>query len=113
MTAVLSDIPAQGTAMPTPFIIRVRNNERIPINKPVFRIGKEKSFVDYFVGDNSFISRSHANIIQKDNRYFIVDNNSRNHTYVNGEFITSNTEVELHSGDTFKLANEEFEFKIF
>lgn len=95
------------------FIIRVSNNERIEINKPVFRIGKEKSYVDYFIGDNSYISRGHANIIQRDSRYYIIDNNSRNHTYVNGNLITSSTEVEIQSGDTFKLANEAFEFKLF
>lgn len=94
------------------FIIRLRNNERINVDKPVFRIGKERSFVDYFIGDNSYVSRGHANIMNRDGRYFIIDNNSRNHTYVNGDIITSSTEVELHSGDTFKLANEEFEFKL-
>ena len=83
------------------------------MDKPVFRIGKERSFVDYFVGDNAYVSRVHANVVQKDGRYFIIDNNSRNRTFVNGEAITSSTEVELHSGDTFKLANEEFEFKLF
>ncbi len=114
-TTVLGDLPgtpAQQTVK-HPFIIRVKNNERISVDKPVFRIGKERSFVDYFVGDNAYVSRVHANVIQKDGKYFIVDNNSRNHTFVNGEAITSSTEVELHSGDTFKLANEEFEFKLF
>ena len=113
-TAVLSDIPAYGEEhVKQPVLIRVRNNERIPIDKPYFRIGKEKSYVDYFIGDNSYISRGHASIITRDGRYFIVDNNSRNHTYVNGQIITSSTEVELQSGYTIKLANEEFEFKLF
>ena len=96
-----------------PVLIRVRNNERIPIDKPYFRIGKEKSYVDYFIGDNSYISRGHASIITKEGHYYIVDNNSRNHTYVNGDQITSSTEVEIRNGDTIKLANEEFEFKLF
>lgn len=113
-TAVLSDIPAYGEEkVKQPVLIRIRNNERIPINKPYFRIGKEKSYVDYFIGDNSYISRGHASIITRDGCYFIVDNNSRNHTYVNGQVITSSTEVELQNGYTIKLANEEFEFKLF
>ena len=113
-TAVLSDIPAYGAeSVKKPVLIRVRNNERIPIDKPYFRIGKEKSYVDYFIGDNSYISRGHASIITKDGHYYIVDNNSRNHTYVNGNPITSSTEVEIRNGDTIKLANEEFEFKLF
>lgn len=113
-TTVLSDIPnANSPDEKKAYIIRVSNNEKIEINKPVFRIGKEKSYVDYFIGDNSYISRGHANIIQRDSRYYIIDNNSRNHTYVNGNLITSSTEVEIQSGDTFKLANEAFEFKLF
>ena len=114
-TTVLGDLPGTSAqqAVKRPFIVRVKNNERIAVDKPVFRIGKERSFVDYFVGDNAYVSRVHANVVQKDGRYFIIDNNSRNRTFVNGEAITSSTEVELHSGDTFKLANEEFEFKLF
>lgn len=97
----------------SPYLIRVKNNEKISINKAMFRIGKEKSYVDYFIDDNTYISRGHANILCKDGRCYIVDNNSRNHTYVNGEMITSGNEVELKNGDTIKLANEAFEFKIF
>ena len=97
----------------SPYLIRVKNNEKISINKAMFRIGKERSYVDYFIDDNTYISRGHANILCKDGRCYIVDNNSRNHTYVNGEMITSGNEVELKNGDTIKLANEAFEFKIF
>ena len=97
----------------SPYLIRVKNNEKISINKAMFRIGKEKSYVDYFIDDNTYISRGHANILCKDGRCYIVDNNSRNHTYVNGEMITSGNEVELKNGDTIKLANEAFEFKVF
>lgn len=66
-----------------PYLLRIKNNERIELNKPVFRIGKERSYVDYFVSDNTAVSRSHANIINKDNEFYIVDTNSTNHTYVN------------------------------
>lgn len=115
-TTVLGAVPnssAVNQGVKQAFIIRERNNEKIPVNKPVFRIGKERSYVDYFIGDNSYISRGHANIIERDGKYYIVDNNSRNHTYVNGNLITSSTEIELKNGDTFKLANEAFEFKLF
>lgn len=96
-----------------PHLIRAKNNERINLDKPVFRIGKEKSYVDYFVSDNTAISRSHANIIQHDDQYFIVDTNSTNHTYVNGGMIQSNVETALSHGTKIRLANEEFEFKLY
>lgn len=94
-----------------PYLIRQKNNERISINKPVFRIGKERSYVDYFIGDNSAISRSHANIVTKDNgEYCVVDTNSTNHTYVDDVMIQSNVEVKIVSGNKIKLGNEIFEF---
>lgn len=95
-----------------PYLIRTKNNEKIPLDKPVFRIGKEKSYVDYFIGDNTAISRSHANIVSRDGEYFVVDTNSTNHTYVNGAMIASNVETKISSGAKIRLANEDFEFKL-
>ena len=101
----------ETTAAPVqPYLLRVKNNERIPINKPSFRIGKERSFVDYFIADNTAISRSHANILNRDGEYYIVDTNSTNHTYVNGVMIRSNVETKLTHGAKITLANESFEF---
>lgn len=92
------------------YLVRTKNNERIIIDKPVFRIGKEKSYVDYFISDNTAISRSHANVVTKDGKYYIVDTNSTNHTYINNTMLQSNVETELTHGTRIKLANEEFEF---
>lgn len=95
-----------------PYLLRIRNNEKIPLDKPVFRIGKERSYVDYFIGDNTAVSRSHANIITRDGGYSIVDTNSTNHTYVNGSMIQSNVEIELSDGARIRLGNEDFEFHL-
>lgn len=96
-----------------PHLIRTKNNERINLDKPVFRIGKERSYVDYFVSDNTAVSRSHANIISRDGQYYIVDTNSTNHTYVNGGMIQSNVETPLSDGARIRLANEDFEFRLY
>lgn len=104
------------TAEPThvePYLLRVKNNEKIPLNKPVFRIGKERSYVDYFIGDNTAISRSHANIINDNGEYYVVDTNSTNHTYVNGGMIQSNVQTKLSHGTKLRFANEDFEFKMY
>lgn len=95
-----------------PYLIRRSMNERISINKPVFRIGKERSYVDYFISNNSAISRSHADIIKRGNRFFVCDRNSTNKTYRNGYILTPEDEVEIFEGDILQLANEEFEFHI-
>lgn len=104
-----SNNPLKGIV---PYLVRKKNNEKIPINKPIFRIGKEKSFVDYYIGDNKTISRSHANFISRDGEFFIVDTNSTNHTYVNDEVIKSNIETPVCHGDKIMLADEVFEFKL-
>lgn len=111
-TTVLSGESGMAAVEPRPYLIRTKYNERILIDKPVFRIGKEKSYVDYFVSDNTAVSRSHANIIEKGKDYYVVDTNSTNHTFVNGTMIQSNTETLIKPGDKIKLANEEFEFRI-
>lgn len=110
-TTVLGAAPT--AVEPKPYLIRSKNNERINLNKPVFRIGKEKSYVDYFIGDNTAISRSHANFITRDGEYYVVDTNSTNHTYVNGAMIQSNVETKISHGDKVRLANEDFEFKLY
>lgn len=121
-TTVLSDGPKAGettvlgaSAMveQKPHLIRAKTNERINLDKPVFRIGKEKSYVDYFVSDNTAISRSHANIISRNGEYFVVDTNSTNHTYVNGNMIQSSVETKIAHGAKIKFANENFEFKLY
>lgn len=93
-----------------PFLIRAKNQEKIYLDKPEFRIGKERNYVDYFVGDNTAVSRSHANILSRNGACFVVDTNSTNHTFINGEMIQSNVETELNHGDTLTLGNEVFTF---
>lgn len=110
-TTILSALQMPARAL-TPFLIRSKNNEKIAIDKPVFRIGKERSYVDYFIGDNTAVSRSHANIVTRDGQYFIMDTNSTNHTYVNGIMIQSNVETKINDGDRIRIANEDFEFKL-
>lgn len=110
-TTVLSAMSTQAEVRP--MLFRKKTNEKIVIDKAVFRIGKEKSYVDYFIGDNTAVSRSHANILTRDNEYFIIDTNSTNHTYVNGTMIQSNVETKLTHGTKIQLANEEFEFRMY
>lgn len=112
-TTVLVNGQFPGQNQMIPFLIRRKGNEKISLNKPVFRIGKERSYADYFIGDNTAISRSHANIVSRDGEYYLIDTNSTNHTFLNGQMIQSNVETKLAHGDTIRLANEDFEFKLY
>ena len=107
-TTVLSEVMAPNV----PYLTRVKSGEKVYINKPVFRIGKEKSYVDFFIADNTAISRSHCNIHSENGEYFIEDTNSTNHTYVNGRLINSSVKVKISNGDKIRLANEDFIFTI-
>ena len=93
-----------------PSLFRVLTEENIIINKPVFRLGKEKSYADYFVSNNNAVSRSHADIITRGQRVFVIDLNSKNKTYINDLPIPVQQETEIFNGDRLRLANEEFIF---
>ena len=95
-----------------PTLTRLLTNEEIRLDKPVFRVGKEKSCVDFFIADNNHISRSHADFTTRDGRYYVTDLNSKNKTYLNGRMLVATVENELRDGDQLRLANEDFVFHI-
>ena len=53
-----------------------------------------------------------ASQVSKNGQYFIVDNSTTNHTYVNDSMIPANVETQISNGAKIKLADEKFEFKI-
>lgn len=95
-----------------PYLLRKKTNERIEIDKNIFRIGKERNYVDYCIMDNSAISRTHADIIRKNDEFYIVDNNSLNHTFLNGQQIPSSQMHKLEDFVLIKMADEIFEFTL-
>lgn len=118
-TGLLSAEDEDGTALLDesqnvhyPTLFRGLTEETISINKPVFRLGKERSYVDYFVTNNNAVSRSHADIITRGNKCFVIDLNSKNHTYINDQIIAVQCETEIRDGDRLKLGNEEFIFSV-
>lgn len=93
-----------------PYLIRVKTGEKIFLNKPIFRIGKDAQYSSYVVTGNNAISRNHADLIIRNYRFYIKDNNSTNKTYVDGKPIPVYEEVEIFPGMKLRLANEEFIF---
>lgn len=110
--AVSAATVATNTPKALPYLIRVSTEERIMLNKAIFKIGKATRGVDYTVGGNGAISRQHALIIQKDGVCYIKDNKSTNHTYVNGKRVEDGVEEILTHDSLVRLADEEFTFKI-
>ncbi|MBO5609184.1 MAG: FHA domain-containing protein [Eubacterium sp.] len=103
---------AAGAIKINPYLIRVNTKERIMINKPVFKIGKATRGVDYRVSGNGAISRQHAVIVHKGDSYYIKDNKSTNHTYVNDVEIADDEEVLLKDNATIRLGDEDFTFRL-
>ena len=96
-----------------PQLIRKRNGEKILIQKPVFRVGRDSDFNDYAIIENRFVGHGHCHILCRGGEYFVVDDNSKNGTLVNGTPIVPGEEVKIKHGDVICLADEEFEFKLF
>ena len=97
---------------PVPFLIRSKTSEKIWITKDEFLIGSEQDSIDCRIDDNPAISRNHAKIVRHEKEYFVVDNDSRNHTYLNGVLVESGEEHYVPHGAMLRFADEDFEFKM-
>ena len=95
---------------PIPHLVRKSTGEIINITKPEFVIGKSKTKADYAIENNSAISREHCTVVQRDGVNYIKDNNSTNHTYVNGVELQPGKEVLLKHKTDIRMGDEEFTF---
>ena len=91
-------------------LTRQVTGEKIELGKPSFVLGKNPEKSDYAVADNTNISRVHAVITTQNGRYYVMDQNSTNGTFINGRIIKAGQETEILPGDCLMLANEEFIF---
>lgn len=107
-TAVLNAQPA----LPTVRLIRDRTGSVIVLNRPQLRIGRDPSAADYIVADNTAVGRHHADLFCHDGGCYVVDCNSTNHTYLNGQQLTPGVEYPLQNGDTLLLGDESFHVEI-
>lgn len=106
-TTVLSGGANYGT------LVRTKTGESIAISKDQFRVGRERSRVDYCISDNTAVGRLHAIIVNRGGAAYVVDQNSTNCTFVNSVRATANQEVRLNSGDKITFADEEFTYNAF
>ena len=101
----------EGAIKVNPYLVRVTTEEKTIINKDVFKIGKANRGVDYHISGNGAISRQHAVITKKKDGYYIKDNKSTNHTYVNDKKLEDGEEIKLHKDDIVRFADDEYTFK--
>ena len=107
---MMGGLVGQLNEKPVPHLVRVKTGEIINITKSEFSIGKSESKADYTITDNTAVSRVHCIIVQKNGVNYIKDNNSTNHTYLDGVELEPGKEVLLKNKTTVKMGDEEFTF---
>lgn len=83
--------------------------EMIRIEAFPFFVGKLKTHIDVHIPSPA-ISRFHAKIIREENEYYIVDLNSTNGTFVNGEMVESYQKRKIEHGFKISFANIDYIF---
>jgi hypothetical protein len=92
-----------------------KNGElEIKVDKDEFAIGRDGDKVDAVIPDklSSAVSRKHCLITKTNNKYFVQDLESSNHTLVNGVMIPPYEIMEIEDNDILSIADLEFRVKI-
>ncbi len=106
----MGNLVGQLGTKPVPHLVRKKTGETINITKSEFAIGKSHTKADYAIENNAAISRVHCIIVQRDGVNYIKDNNSTNHTYIDGVELQPGKELLLKNKMTIQLGDEEFTF---
>lgn len=72
-------------------------------------IGSNKAICDCVI-DNQTISRNHVRVSKVDNRYYVMDLNSTNGTFVNGIRLIDNETKEIINGDELMIGRIKLKF---
>lgn len=86
-----------------------KQQDNITINKDNYIVGRLSTMVDGLISSKA-VSKMHAEIIKRNQDYFIKDLNAKNGTFVNGIRIKNEVEHNLKDGDIIKFADAEFTF---
>ncbi len=97
---------------PVCWLERSSTGEHISLNKGMTNFGRLESLCDYVIRDNGYIGRLHASIMNKQGVCSLIDQGSKNKTYINGKAVEPKDSVRLADGDTINFANEKFVFHI-
>lgn len=92
-----------------PFLENAATGERYYVYSVPFTIGK-KTTCNLSI-NSKIVSREHAQIVSDGQKYFVIDMESKNGTYINGYRIIPMNEIEIKNGQTIIFANEKYIFK--
>ena len=103
------NIPAT-VPLRTAMLERVADHSTTTVTHYPFTVGRKVEFCDFAIKDNPYLSKRHITLLSKAGNVYIRDNSSANGTFLNGKRIPANTEVELRSGTTIRIGNEDLVF---
>ena len=100
-----SDVTIDFSAenMPGGLYLQSASGEKILLDKSPFLIGRDANIADYVISDTT-VGRKHAEISRNGDGWVIVDQNSRNHTFINEGCLNPYTPYPISAGDTLRLA---------
>lgn len=105
-TVMLIDRP-DGRA----YLERLQTRETFHIYKNITKIGKQRATADICLTGNPTFSRQHCTISYSMGIYYIKDNGSLNHTYLDGQMLQPNEGCRLYNNSRIRISNEEFIFR--
>ena len=88
-------------------LIEKTKKEEYPLNTFPFTIGKLKERVDLELKDRS-VSRIHARILKKDDKYYLQDCGSTNGTFINGIQLQTEETVPIEKDDEIGIGRVRF-----
>jgi hypothetical protein len=103
-----SPVPHMMSA-PIPALVVEDSRDRDTVGKTIkldhfpFTLGRKGRDLSFDGDDN--VSRNHAEIIQRGTQYFIVDNNSTHHTFIDDQQVPPGVQVPLYNGAMIRLGS--------
>lgn len=96
--------------VPALWLVRRSTSQRVQITHSNFHIGRGQELVDFYVSTSTpYIGVDHAYILIQGNEFYFVDNNSKNHSWLNGTMLEGSRPYPIHAGDHLRLADEYFD----
>ena len=112
------DLPggAAKEQKPVLWLVHRGDGHREQVTQSNFHVGRKQGgneFVDYAViNATGYMGADHAYFLLRDNKFYIVDNNSQNGTWQNEHRLQPSVPCELKNGDVIKMADEVFDLDL-
>ena len=92
-----------------PILKNLSTGDVYEVTSNPFTIGKSQT-CSLVIADK-VVSRHHAEVVQYGDKYFIKDLSSTNGTFINGNKLMADTDVELKDGQEIIFANKKFIYR--